>query len=92
MLISMAAPALALLAILLVPGFLALRSCRLPRTWALCCAPAVSCGIIAVLGEGFAILGVSASAPTVLLPAAQRALWEWAYSGYSGPSPVFRQK
>lgn len=69
MLISMAAPALALLAILLVPGFLALRSCRLPRTWALCCAPAVSCGIIAVLGEGFAILGVSASAPTVLLPA-----------------------
>lgn len=70
MLISMAAPSLVFLSILFIPGFLILRSLRFARTWALCCAPAISIGIITILGECFAVLGVKANPLTMLLPAA----------------------
>lgn len=56
------------LAELLVPGYLVLRSLRFSRSWSLCWASSVSCGAIALWCQALALVGVFASPWTVLLP------------------------
>ena len=56
------------LALLFVPGYLVCRALRLPRTWALSVAPLASWGLIALVCEVYARVGVFASLASVLLP------------------------
>lgn len=58
--------AAALCAVLLAPGFLALRAAGLSRVASLCCAPLASISLVSLLGQVLAFAGVSSS-PVVLL-------------------------
>ena len=55
--------------LLFVPGFLILLCARLPRIWALCCAPIITTGAVAILGELYAACGIAATPLSVYLPA-----------------------
>ena len=68
MLSQLAVPSLLLFLMLVVPGFLLLRSLGLPRAWSLCAAPIVSIGAISVVGELYAALSVPATPATGLFP------------------------
>ena len=62
---------LAALAVLFVPGFLALRVMGTPRAWAVCTAPVVSMALYSVLVTVYGFLGVPCGTLTVLaLPVA----------------------
>lgn len=61
MLQSMLYPATIYALMLFVPGYLWLRCFRLPRAYALCCAPVISTALVAVLGEIYAILHIPAT-------------------------------
>lgn len=62
---SLLIPAAIYAFMLFAPGYLALRCARLPRAWALCCAPIVSTALVAILGELYAALGIAATPLTV---------------------------
>lgn len=68
MLQSLAFPAVVYALMLFVPGYLILRCARLPRTWAVCCAPIVSIGLVSLLGEAFAAAGIPATPLSVFAP------------------------
>ena len=62
---------LAALAVLFVPGFLALRVVGAPRTWAVCTAPVVSMALYSVLVTAYGLLRIPCGVLTVLaLPVA----------------------
>ena len=62
---------LAALAVLFVPGFLALRAMGVPRTWAVCTAPVVSMALYSVLVTVYGFVGVPCGTLTVfVLPVA----------------------
>ena len=63
------APYAALYALMLfVPGYLFLRCARLPRSYALCCAPILSTSLVGIVGEVFAAAHVPATHLTVYVP------------------------
>lgn len=66
---ALALPIVALTAILLAPGFLALRGLGLSRPLSASCAPVVSVGAIAILSEAYAVLGIPCGPLTLLGPA-----------------------
>ncbi len=59
---------LALCALLLVPGYLALRALGMGRVWSVCCSPLVSLSLVALLGQALDLAGVTSSALTLLVP------------------------
>lgn len=59
--------ALVIAALLVVPGYLALRAVGLPRVFALCCSPLAGLALLAVLGQALALAGVSATAPLMVI-------------------------
>lgn len=69
MLQTMLFPLAVYVLMLFVPGYLALRCMRMPWTWALCCAPIITTAFVAVLGELYAIVGLSTTPLTIYLPA-----------------------
>ncbi len=68
MLSEIAVPLLATCAVLLVPGYLALRSFGVPRLMSVCCAPLLSVVLIYLLGQAYALVGISSSPVLILLP------------------------
>lgn len=57
-----------LCAVLMVPGYLALRAIGMARTTSACCAPIVSTALIAALGQAYALADVSSTPVLVLGP------------------------
>lgn len=68
MLQSMLYPATIYALTLFLPGYLWLRSVRLPNIYALCCAPVVSSALVGILGEVYARCGVPATPLSIYLP------------------------
>lgn len=56
-----------LLLLYLVPGYLLLRTCGLNRIWSLCLAPLPSIGILCMIGQVFATIGVSVDAIVMIM-------------------------
>ena len=52
-----------------VPGFLALRALGLPRGWSFCGAPLLGIGIINLLGNVYAVIGITCTPISILVPA-----------------------
>lgn len=94
MLQSMLYPATIYILTLFLPGYLWLRSVRLPAVYALCCAPVISSALVGLLGEVYARIGVPATPlsiylPLVCLPAmALLALRARAGKGNEAPEPL----
>ena len=57
----------AIAVVLLVPGYCLLRAVGVERTWSVAIAPALSVGVVALLGEVYARIGIDASPINLVL-------------------------